>query len=84
MTTSMPGHFADERARGALHGRLGVPRGGAFRVLVRGQAEQQHARDAFAARRGRFRTASSTERLNTPGIEEISRRTPSPSQTKSG
>ena len=29
-------------------------------------------------------TASSTERLKTPGIDGTSRRTPSPSQTKSG
>ena len=29
-------------------------------------------------------TASSTDRLNTPGIDGTSRRTPSPSQTNSG
>ena len=53
--------------------------------LLIGQAEEQHAADAVAPAPPRLPcTASSTDRLKTPGIDGTSRRTPSPSQTNSG
>ena len=78
-------HLALDRADRRLHRRLRIVGRRADVVLVIGQAEQQHAagrrRPAAAAT---SLTASSTDRLNTPGIDGTSRRTPSPSQTNSG
>ena len=49
-----------------------------------GQAEEQQAADAEGGGLFGFLTASSTERLKTPGMELTSLRTPSPGQMKSG
>ena len=73
-----------DRADGRLDRRFRIVRQRSDVVLVIGQAEQQHALDAGLARASASFTASSTDRLNTPGIDGTSRRTPSPSQTNSG
>ena len=57
---------------------------GGLLILGFGQAEEQQAAEA---ERGALRprlTASSMERLKTPGMEPTSRRTPSPGQRKRG
>ena len=73
------------RAHRGLHRRL--------RIVGRSSRRRPCDRAGrTAARSGRRRpapprascTASSTDRLNTPGIDDTSRRTPSPSQTNSG
>jgi len=63
---------------GGLHGRVRIVRSGPHGVLVLGQAEEQDAANAVAASALDLLHGSSTDRLNTPGIEPISRRTPSP------
>jgi hypothetical protein len=64
-----------EGAQPLLDNAVLIPGSGALLVLGLGQAEKEQAADA---------TASSTERLKTPGMELTSRRTPSPGQRKRG
>ena len=77
-------HFAFDGANGRLDRRLRIVGRRSHIVLVVGQAEQQHALDAVGARRRGFPDGLVDRQVEYPGIEDTSRRTPSPSQTNSG
>ena len=79
------GHLALDRADRRLHRRLGIV-GRRPDVVLAGRAGRRAARSGRRRARAAAAslTASSTDRLNTPGIDGTSRRTPSPSQTNSG
>ena len=77
-------NFAFDRASRLLHDAVVRPRAGRDFIFFLRQAKQNYRRHPQRMSFARFLTASSTERLNTPGIERTSLRTPSPGHTNNG
>ena len=77
--------FALDGAGGLLHDSVFRPGAGGDFVFGLREAKEDDGGNAQReqVRRASF-TASSTERLNTPGMERTSFRTPSPGQTNRG
>ena len=77
-------HFALDGPGGSLHNAIFCPRAGSDFIFFLRQAKQNYSTHAQLFASCASFTASSTEILNTPGIELISLRTPSPGHTNSG
>ena len=73
-----------DRADRRLHRRLRIVGAEPMSSFWSGRPKSSTLADAVGLAAVASRTASSTDRLKTPGIDDTSRRTPSPSQTNSG